>query len=362
MIFVESDEDYEESEEDEEEARPPGPNRGIKQLTPVERVKITTLHEAGHSIHAISRTTGRNRDTVRRCIHAWLEEGILSRKSGTGGKVKTSPQTDRLILRAVKRDPFVNAEDILLKHPNIGICSKTIQRRLHALGGYGSYWASAKPFLTQKNVKARLEWAREHINWTPDMWKRVLFSDESPFTLRFNRKLRVWRQPNERYLPKHIRGTVKHDKKINVWGGFCAHGKTALRLISGIMDTNEYLTILEDTMVPGTMALFPDDNFIFQQDNDPKHTARLTREWFQWASCPVLKWPSQSPDLNPIENLWAILNHRVRKRQCNNEAELLAVLQTGWAELPVDLLDKLVASMPERCQAVIDAKGWSTKY
>ena len=75
-----------------------------------------------------------------------------------------------------------------------------------------------------------------------------------------------------------------------------------------------------------------------------------------------LPWPAQSPDLNPIENLWAILDRQLKDRQPGTQDELFQVLQDGWNALDVDLLTRLVDSMPSRCQAVIDSGGFATKY
>ena len=79
-------------------------------------------------------------------------------------------------------------------------------------------------------------------------------------------------------------------------------------------------------------------------------------------SLPRSPGPAQSPVLNPIENLWSILDRTLASRTPNDEAELFQALEDGWKRLPVDLLTRLVASMPSRCQAVIDAKGGTTKY
>ena len=75
-----------------------------------------------------------------------------------------------------------------------------------------------------------------------------------------------------------------------------------------------------------------------------------------------MDWPSQSPDLNPIENLWSIIDDKLRYRKCNTEADLFAALQVAWRALSADLMSKLAFSMPNRCRAVIDSKGSATKY
>lgn len=136
-------------------------------------------------------------------------------------------------------------------------------------------------------------------------------------------------------------------------------------IVVGIMDKEVYQEVLEDSAEPSIDMLFPDketNNFIFQQDNDPKHTAKRIKKWFAKADIEVLDWPAQSPDLNPIENLWSILDSKCKNRKCNTEDELCAVLQEAWNALAPDLLEKLALSMKSRCLAVIKSKGYATKY
>jgi len=128
------------------------------------------------------------------------------------------------------------------------------------------------------------------------------------------------------------------------------------------MKKEQYLSILEDCMVPSKDMLFGPNLGIFQQDNDPKHTAHVVKGYIEAYGINVLSWPSQSPDLNPIENLWAILNSKCKNRRCNTAKDLFETLKTAWKAIPVETLDSLVTSMPRRCQAIIDSHGWPTKY
>ena len=128
------------------------------------------------------------------------------------------------------------------------------------------------------------------------------------------------------------------------------------------MRKEHYHNILRNQMIPSARGLFFDDDWIYQQDNDPKHTAGINQRYLRNKGVIVMDWPAQSPDLNPIENLWNELDRRLKNRMCNSEDELFQVLKDGWDSLPAEYLESLVDSMPRRCNAVIQARGNGTKY
>ena len=102
--------------------------------------------------------------------------------------------------------------------------------------------------------------------------------------------------------------------------------------------------------------------WMFQHNNDPKHSSKLVKEWLAANEVQTLDWPPQSPVLNLIENLFGILKCRVAGRAFTSTQALKEALETEWKNIPMETINHLVESMPRRCHEVIKANGFSTKY
>ncbi|CAK9796230.1 Transposable element Tcb2 transposase [Anthophora quadrimaculata] len=162
-----------------------------------------------------------------------------------------------------------------------------------------------KPAISAKNRVFRLQFAKKFINKPLKFWNTVLFTDESKFEI-FGRKRqpKVWRKKNTELKLKNLVSTVKHGGgNIMVWGSMAASGVAELTFINNTMDRFQYLNILRTNLGASVRRVQLPNSWISQQDRDPKHAAKIVKEWLQQNAPNQLNSPPQSPNLNVIENL-----------------------------------------------------------
>ncbi len=118
-----------------------------------------------------------------------------------------------------------------------------------------------------------------------------------------------------------------------------------------------YQDILEHFMLPSDDKLYGDADFISQQDFAPAHTAKGTKSRFNDQGVTVLNWPANSPDLNPIDNLWGIVKRKMRDTRPNNADDQKVAIKATWAFITPEQCHRLIDSMPRWIDAAIQAKG-----
>ena len=147
------------------------------------------------------------------------------------------------------------------------------------------------------------------------------------------------------YSPQEWLSSKNHSKSktYNIPGGhkkkqhsgrcrFAASGPGRLAIIDGTMNSGLYPQILKENVRVSVCELKLNRRWVLLQDNDPKHTSKSTKEWLKKKKCNVLEWPSQSPDLNPIEMLWKDLKRSVHARKPTNIHELKQFCKEEWAQ------------------------------
>uniref|UniRef100_A0AAZ3R4E8 Transposase n=1 Tax=Oncorhynchus tshawytscha TaxID=74940 RepID=A0AAZ3R4E8_ONCTS len=303
----------------------------------------------------IGKQLGEKATTVGAIIRKWKKFKLTVNHPRSGAPCKISPRVASMILRKVRDQPRTTRQDLVndLKRAGTTVSKKTISNTLRR-HGLKSCSALKIPLLKPAHVHSRLKFANDHLDDPEEEWEKVMWSDETKIELfGLNSTRRVLRKKKDEYNPKNTIPTVKHGGgNIILWGCFSAKGTGRLQRIEGRMDGAMYRKILANNLLP---PLKMGSGWVFQHDNDPKHTARATKEWLRKKHLKVLEWPSQSPDLNPIEKLWRELKVRIAQRQ-------LKVCMEEWAKIPAAVCANLVKNYRKRMISVIANKGFCTKY
>lgn len=336
-----------------------------KQISQDLRKRIVSLHYSGLGYRKISQQLGVPVNSVGTIIRHFKSQKSTLPLARSGRPRKLSERAERKIARKVCNSPRVTLGELQrdLENTGVKVSKDTISRTIHRKGIF-SRSPRKTPLLKRMHVRSRLDFANEFIAKPKEFWDNVLWSDETKIEL-FGRPgtQKVWRKKGTEYLPKNTIPTVKFGGgSIMVWGCFSAAGVGKIEIINGRMNSEYYRRILEKNLKASVSSLKLKPDWIFQQDNDPKHTAKLTQDWFKSNGIKVLKWPSQSPDLNPIENLWKELKIRIHKREPSNLRELERVCAEEWDKISQETCKKFVGDYSKRMHAVINNNGYSTKY
>lgn len=332
-----------------------------------ERLKKTIVdhYKAGSGYKKIAKELSIHISTARKVIAKWKVLKTTSNVPRSGRPRKISEKTARILVREAKRNPRVTSRQLQveLAESGVHVHTSTISRHL-TTAGLSARTPRKKPLLTRKHREARLKYAKTNIEKPQDFWNNVLWTDETKIELFGHMDSRyVWRTPNTAYEEKNLVATVKHGGgSIFLWGCFAASGTGRLENIDGIMNSQLYQEILGRNVAPSVKQLKLKRSWVFQQDNDPKHTSKSTKSWMEKKKYKLLDWPSQSPDLNPIEMLWGDLKRRVHTRRPKNLDQLRKYCQEEWKKIPVERCKRLVEGYKRRLKAVIAVKGAQTKY
>lgn len=301
-----------------------------KHCTNEKREIIKKMISEGKTYGEVRRFVGCSNKMIRNSI-------IYAPKTETRGRKPVLSKTlVRRLVRESQKNPFKPATE-LKKDLNITACVETVRHRLreHNLTACSP---RKVPLLTAKHAKKRLMFARQHLNRPAAKWRNVLWTDESKIVLFGGKGSRsyVRRPPKAEYKPKYTNKVVKHGgSSIMVWACFSYYGVGPIYWIKPIMDQHVYVNILENVMLPYADEEMP-LLWVFQQDNDPKHTSKKAKKWFGDHSINVMEWPAQSPDLNPIENLWADVKKAVSDIKPTSNEALWAAVKASWENIPVE--------------------------
>ncbi|GFX60466.1 transposable element Tcb2 transposase [Trichonephila clavipes] len=238
-------------------------------------------------------------------------------------------------------------------------------RRLHGGGPFARRPVRCVP-LTPAHRRRRSLWCREHRNWRDNEWGRVLFTDESRFSLSSDsHRILIWRERGSRNHPSNIIEKDRYGGRgVLVWGGIMLGSRSDLQIfdagsVNGTRYCNEIL-LPYLRLFRGAMGL----QFLFMDDNAPCHRTVAAEQLLESEDIERMDWPARSPDLSPIDHVWDFLGRRLAARTLPPVTirELRLALQDEWAAMPQQLIDTLILSMGRRCETCLAVRGDHIPY
>jgi transposase len=336
-----------------------------RHLTRDQRLQIRTLRGIGLTYERIASHLKVSYQQVQRACQA--EQSTPKKHTGRPSKL-SQEQVDELIAyirqsRETRRTSYLRLATKVFPHWGVG--EYAIRSSLRR-AGYRRYIALAKPPLSEANRQKRLDWAREHIQWTPEQWYTVLWSDETWVNGTRHRKTWVTRQIGEELDETCLVTKRRRNRGWMFWASFSGIVKGPSLFWEKDWGSINKKTYCERIipLVHGWIRINP--GLLFMQDNAPGHAAGLTIEELRERDVNSMVWPPFSPDLNPIETLWNwmkdYIQHAYGHLENPSYDTLRTIVKEAWEAITIKQLQDLVQTMQQRCQDVIDAEGGFTKW
>lgn len=312
---------------------------------------VRRLFNSGDSYRSIAKTAGISPNTARNIV---LERGRKNKnKRGPKNKLSRTDLTSmkRSVSSLLDEGRQVTAREVMNDAQIDHVSRWTVRRGLSRLGfNFGKADKSIQ--LTKNHKEVRLNLARKWLD-TMLPWKKVIFTDEKRLNLDGPDSWCSWMREGQK---------VRRDKRqqggatLQIWGMLLPNGKLVITELHQWSKSEDYIAMLRNFAIP-IMELEYGCDFILQQDNAPIHASKQTTDWIRQYEIALLEWPSRSPDLNPIENVWSLLSQRVyRSRQFKNIAELREEVKNS-----VDYLNRCEMHKMKHIRDSIQATGCPKK-
>ena len=295
-------------------------------------------------------------------IYRWLHNnrsGFFDGKPNPGTTPSFTAEHEQVIGETLRQTPNAVAADLRRVIETVTgrkFSLSTVRRHRRRLG-----WICTKPrycqAISHTNKPLRLQWCKDRYGL--DFFKDVIFTDESTIQMNSNSDY-VFRKVGE---PRPMAARHKHPYKVHVWAGISWKGATNIHIFTGIMKSEYYCTILGEHLLPFIEEKFPEGHRL-QQDNCRIHTSRATTAFLEESHVEVMPFPAQSPDLNPIENVWAELKRWLRNiHKPQTKQELIDGIRLFWStKMTPNKCRSYITHLQKVMSKVIEAKGRASGY
>jgi hypothetical protein len=364
-----------------------------KPLTPAERYKLVYDFARLQSVAKVAAANNVDKRTVRRWVLACSNADTAVRASSRGRKRKLCDEAVSAARQMLLDGKYAGVKHVAEALHAQGLAPKvhrsTLSRNVRAHGmqmgkPIHAVWGEPERQLSQATKAKRMQFAKANKRTN---WDKVMFTDRKKFLWKYpgaQKKACYWVEKGKKpTMPK-----VNNPMAVNVYAGITKWGITKLHFVAGTskmhtahttvkgqrarnITKSGYKEVLEDTLLPEGSKLFHSlglSSWVMQQDNDPCHKSAnaVVNAWVQahpgMHVSVLCGWPGNSPDLNPIENLWAWAQAKVDEQGCTTFDEFKQCVVHTLQGVPKQMLQNLVNSMKNRIAACIQRLGEKIGY
>jgi len=322
----------------------------------LKKYRIIVWDQEGMSIHAIAKNLDMDRKDVRKNLDKFNQYGSveIDLRSITNGKTPILTESKlREVEKIILENEPMSLEGIkeeIKEEMDLEISRGRLSKALRNLGSFlKPTWT---PFLTTQHKIDRLAYCKTHFE-NHATFHNFIFTDESRFYMNRNTK-KVFVVTGQQVPQKQ---KFNPDYSVMVWGAICYEGTLHLDLVEGRMNHEHYIEILERCFNDALPSLNPRTKWRFQQDGAGPHRPPKVRDFISENGLAIMKHPSNSPDLNPIELIWAYMKEQIEGLEIKNKQDLEDAIFETWAKIPDQVVKNCIDHLRQYLPRVIEVGG-----
>lgn len=336
---------------------------------------IEALKKCKWNVTRAALSSKKSKQFVLRWKQHFLKTKNIYDRTRTGRPGKISASTRSAAVALVAEEQSVPAATAILKEQKLlepEVHVKTLWRAVSK--DMDCKTVQLRPILSAASRANRCRFAQQQHDAD-----RLIAIDSTYFTLgQIQTRRKYWVVKGTRA----VAGRPNKSQQLHVYGGITAHGQTNLVFVTGTTGHSkvyhnskgqlsgvgavEFREIMENNLVPDAQQIFAAahvNNYSWLIDNAPAHAAKATKQYFSSNNINYCQtWPANSPDLNPIENVWAWMKQKVYAKHYNSLAELKQAVRDAWTALPISMCKSLMHSLQQRKAICLERDGGYTGY